>query len=147
MADSVGFAQKWNTFMDKVRPGAQKVGHAFRTVWHVLSAIGTWIYRLRGAFMAVPVIYATLKLAMYNMQNLPEQVGLNLLSTGEFAHTVARGLAVYGPVGITAGCLVLMCFSRRPLYPWVISIFTLVLPLLILMTNNLDALLVLLKLQ
>ncbi len=144
MANSVGFTEKWNAFVDKVRPGTQAVGGVLGKIYSVFHFIFLWIYRLRGLFMAIPVLYAAIKLAMYNGDNLPERVGLNLLSTGEFAQLVDRSAAVYGPLGVTAACLLLMLFSRRSLYPWIISIFTLVLPLLILMTNNLDAFLALL---
>lgn len=101
----------------------------------VLQLTGVWLYRLRKIFMAIPVIWYAMRLASYNMQHLPEQVGLNLQVTGEYAKMIDRNMAVYGPLGITAACLVLMFCSRRARYPWIISIFTLVLPLLILFTN------------
>lgn len=104
-------------------------------VGFVIKQIGVWIFRLRKVFMAVPVIYGAFRLAIYNMQNLPEQVGLNLQATGEFAQYIDRNMAVYGPLGVTAACLLLMFCSRRALHPWVISIFTLVLPVLLLLTN------------
>ena len=46
------------------------------------------------------------------------------------------GLAI--PVAVaalTAVCLLLMFISKKVLYPWLISIFSLVLPILILITN------------
>ena len=85
--------------------------------------------------MAVPVVYAALKLASYNREHLPEQVGINLQSSGEFARMIARDTAVMGPLGLTVACLLLMFCSRKAMYPWAISIFTLVLPLLILVSN------------
>ncbi len=101
----------------------------------VFGAIFTWIYRLRAVFMAAPVVYAALRLAAVNMERLPEQVGLNLQATGEFAQMIDRDLAVYGPLGITAACLLMMFCSRRAFYPWIISIFTLVVPLMLWLTN------------
>ena len=100
----------------------------------LVSFIGSVLFRLRKLVMAVPVVYWALKLASYNRTNLPEQVGINLQSSGEFAQTITRDLAVMGPLGLTAACLLLFC-SRKAMYPWAISIFTLVLPLLILITN------------
>lgn len=128
MENSGNFAEKWNDLKEKLDPGFQKTGY-------VIGQIFVWIYRLRRVFMAIPVILAALKIAAMNMQQLPEQVGLNLQSTGEFAQMVSREYAVYGPLGVTALCLLLMFFSRKPMYPWLISIFTLVLPLLIYLTN------------
>ena len=101
----------------------------------ILKRTCIWIYRLRRIIMAIPVVWYAIKLAKYNLQNLPEQVGLNLQANGEFAQMVSRNSAVYGPLGVTAACLLLMFFSRRARYPWIISIFTLVLPFLILITN------------
>ena len=85
--------------------------------------------------MAIPVVYLAIQIANANMERLPEAVGLNLQSSGEFALMVTREYAVYGPLGITAFCLMLMFFSRKTIFPWVISIFTLVLPYLIYLTN------------
>ena len=101
----------------------------------VVTAIGMIFYRLRKVFLAVPVIYYALKLATYNAEHLPADVGLNLQSSGEFAITIARSLAVMGPMGLTFACLLLMFCSRKVLYPWAISIFTLALPILLLVSN------------
>ena len=101
----------------------------------VINLIGVWLFRLRKFVMAAPVVYAAIRLAAYNAKNLPEQVGLNLQSTGEFAMTISRYLAVVGPLGLTGACLLLMFCSRKAMYPWAISIFTLALPLLLLISN------------
>lgn len=101
----------------------------------VINVIGMVIYRLRKVVLAAPVVYYALKLAAQNMEKLPEAVGLNLQSTGEYAATISRELAVMGPLGLTAGCLLMMFCSRKALYPWAISVFTLVLPLLLLLSN------------
>ncbi len=95
----------------------------------------TVLFRLRKVAMAAPVVYYAVKLASYNMTKLPESVGLNLQSNGTFAITIAKSLAVYGPLGLTVACLLLMFCSRKALYPWAVSIFTLALPLLILFSN------------
>ena len=113
----------------------QKTCKVFRIVGKVLATIGRWIVHLRGIWMAIPVAYAAMKLAMYSRENLPEQVGINLLETGEFAQYISRDTAVTGCLAVTAACLLLMFLSRRALYPWLISIFSLVLPILLLITN------------
>lgn len=94
-----------------------------------------WIWKLRRIFMAIPVIWYAVKFAMENMERLPEQVGLDIQSTGEFARMISRQEAVYWPLGITAFCLLLMFCSKKPVLPWVISMFTLVLPWLIWILN------------
>jgi len=101
----------------------------------LISFVGSVLFRLRKIVLAVPVVYWALKLAAYNRENLPEQVGINLLSSGSFEQMISRDLAIMGPLGLTAACLLLMFCSRTAMYPWAISVFTLTLPLLILITN------------
>ena len=93
------------------------------------------LYRLRKVFLAIPVVYLALKLAVYNLNHLPEQVGVNLQSSGAFANMISRQVAVMTPLGVTAACLVLMFASRKALYPWAVSLFTLLLPILLLISN------------
>ena len=101
----------------------------------IINIIGIWLFRLRKFVMAAPVVYYAFLLANYNRSHLPEQVGINLQSTGEFARMISRDMAVNGPLALTLACLVLMFCSRKAMYSWAISIFTLALPLLILLTN------------
>ena len=107
----------------------------YRRFEQILGKIIMTVYHLRKIFMAAPVAYMALRIAAYNMSHLPEQVGVNLQTTGEFAMQISRYAAVIGPLGITAGCLVMMFFSRKAMYAWAISIFTLALPILLLVSN------------
>lgn len=129
MEKAVGSAEKENSIMDQIRPVMETTGR-------VLGKIFLWIYRLRRFLMAIPVLYFAFRFANENLQLLPEQVGINLLSTGEFAQMISRNAAVYGPLGLTVACLALMFFTRRTLYPWLISWFTLALPWLIRLLNQ-----------
>ena len=113
----------------------EKTLYVFKVIGRVIASICKWIYRLRGFFMAVPVVLAALYLAAQNMARLPEEVGINLLATGEYEYLISRGLAVMAPLVVTGVCLVMMLMSRRTIYPWIISIFSLVLPWLIWITN------------
>ena len=113
----------------------EKKGNALQTTGKVFKNIGIWLFRLRKIFMAIPVVYAALQLADYCRENLPEMVGLDIQASGEFAHLIAREQAVNGCLMVTGACLVLMLFSRRSVYPWIISMFTLILPVLLLMVN------------
>ena len=112
-----------------------KTGHVLKKIGHVLAIIGKWIFRLRGFFMAIPVVLAALYLASRNMAQLPEEVGINLLANGEYQYLISRSLAVMAPLAVTGVCILMMWLSRRTIYPWIISIFSLVLPLLIWLTN------------
>ena len=129
MEKAVGSDKKENSVIAQIRPVAQTVGR-------VTGKIFLWIYRLRRFLMAIPVLYFAFRFANENLVLLPEQVGINLLSTGEFAQMISRNAAVYGPLGLTVACLALMFFTRRTLYPWLISWFTLVLPWLIRLLNQ-----------
>lgn len=104
-------------------------------IWDVLVLIAPWFFQLRKVLLSIPVIGAAIYLARVNWNALPEQVGFSLMANGQYAQMVSREMAVYGPLVITAVCLVLMVCSRRALYPWLISLFTLALPVLILITN------------
>lgn len=101
----------------------------------VINKIGMLLYRLRKVVMAAPVVYYALKIAEYNREHLPEQVGINLQSSGEFAQMISRNFAVMGPLALTAACLALMFCSRKAAYPWAISLFTLALPIVLLISN------------
>ena len=94
-----------------------------------------WVFKLRSIGLALPVAGCAVLLATYNMATLPEQVGIDLQANGEYAQMIGKGVAVMGPLALTAVCLLLMFCSRKVMYPWLISIFSLALPILILITN------------
>ena len=124
-----------NSTVQKWKAVWGKVSHVFKIIEDVIGVICRCIFKLRKFFMAIPVVYLAIQIANANMERLPEVVGLNLQSNGQFALMVTRDYAVYGPMGITAFCLLLMFSSRKTIFPWVISIFTLILPYLIYLTN------------
>lgn len=129
------FLNKLREFWAKTQPARKTTAKVFRVMGNIFRQIGKWIYRLRGVLMAIPVAVGALYLAHYNMENLPEEVGLNLLANGEYSMMVTRDVAVMGPLAVTAVCLLLVFCSRRIIYPWLIAIFSLVLPLVIYFTN------------
>jgi len=107
----------------------------FRKVWNVVYQIGLWIYRFRSILLAIPVIIWALQLARVNYELLPDMVGIGLLSSGGFQYLVAKEVAVYAPLALTALCLLMVCLSKKTIYPWIVSIFSLLLPLIILLIN------------
>ncbi len=106
-----------------------------KTFGAVMKEIGRWIYKLRSVLLAIPVAVCAIILAVRNMAQLPEQVGINLLASGEFQMMIGRPVAVLVPMVVTVFCLLLMFCSRKVLYPWLISLFSLVLPYVLLLTN------------
>ncbi len=126
----------WETFKQKARPVLQMTGHVFRTIGRVLTIIGKWIMRLHKIFLAIPVVYGALRIAVYAREKLPESVGLMLQENGEYAMTLAREAAIQSSMAVTAICLLMMFISRRTIYPWIISIFSLVIPIVLIITNT-----------
>lgn len=127
--------EKWKASREAFSAGFRTAGTVYSKVKYVIGIIIMCLYRIRAVFLAIPVAYYALKLASYNSEHLPEEVGVNLLSNGAFATTISREIAVMGPLAVTAACLVLMFASRKALYPWAVSIFTLILPILLLISN------------
>ena len=100
-----------------------------------LKSILSLIYRLRSVILAIPVAVGAVVLAIYNNARLPEEVGINIQASGEYAEVISRNVAVLGPLAVTAVCLLMVFLSRKVLYPWLISLFSLILPILIYITN------------
>ena len=100
-----------------------------------LKATWKWVYRLRSVILAIPVAACAVILAVHNQARLPASVGINIQASGEYAQMVAKSVAVLGPLAVTAVCLLMVFCSRKVLYPWLISVFSLLLPLLIYITN------------
>lgn len=132
---SSSVSDKWNAFMNRFRSVEEQGGTVYDKIKRVIGIIVMCLYRLRKVFLAAPVVYYALKLAKYNSEHLPEHVGINLQTNGAFADIISRNTAVMGPLMVTAVCLVLMFFSKKALPTWAISVFSLVLPLLILVSN------------
>jgi len=106
----------------------EKVKEYLRIGWQ-------WAYKLRSVILAVPVVVASIVLAIQNLQRLPVFVGINMQASGEYAVMLERSVAVILPLLVTAGCLLMMFLSKKVLYPWLVSVFSLLLPILLWITN------------
>ena len=113
---------------ENARPGLEKTGDA-------LCIVGKCLWWSRKLFLAIPIVWLALYLARMNYNMLPEMVGIDLQTTGAFTRMVTREAAVYGPLAVTAVCLLMMFLSRKTLYPWLICLFSMALPVLVLLTN------------
>ena len=100
-----------------------------------MKSLWKWVYRLRSVVLAIPVAAGAVILALHNMAKLPAEVGINIQSNGEYAQMVGKNVAVMGPLALTAVCLLMVFCSRKVLYPWLISLFSLLLPIFIYVTN------------
>ena len=123
-----GFAENKN--MQTAKELLKKIGI-------VLGLTVKWGFKIRSLVLAIPVFICAGALAIRNAGQLPELVGINILASGEYQWFVSRGVAVLIPFGVTAVCLLMMLCSKKILYPWLISLFSLVLPLVVWLTNNL----------
>lgn len=135
MIDMEQWSAKWNELTQKAQPGISSAGQFCHKTAKVLNLTGVWIWRLRKVIMAIPIIWLSIYIARLNYNMLPDMVGINLQLTGEYARMVSKSLAVYGPLAITGACMLMMMVSRKTLFPWLICLFSLALPMLILFTN------------
>lgn len=130
------FMEKWGRFVTKVTPVVKKTCYWIGLIFTKLEAAFHYVMKFRKVFLALPVGIAAVFLALRNMIKLPVLVGLDLQATGEFSIQLVREVAVLGPMAVTAICLLLMFCSKRTLTPWLVSVFSLVLPVLILFLNT-----------
>ena len=137
------FMDKFYAFWDKIVPVFTAIGRFFRILGESFFKIGLYMYRLRSLLLAAPVAAAALLLALDMRERLPENVEITKITYnpeaadalfGFFelsATTISRDAAVFAPLLITAACLLMMMCSKRTLYPFMISIFSLCLPVVI----------------
>lgn len=117
------------------KPWEQKLLNVMEKIWFVLKLTAKWAYQLRSFVLSIPVVVCAGALAIRNARLLPEYVGINIMADGSYRWLVSRGVAVIAPLSITLLCVVMMLCSKKMTYPWLISVFSLVLPLVIWFTN------------
>ena len=131
----VRFLAFWQRLMDRVRVILSNLRVFFANTAKFLEKIISEVSKLKKIIASVPVAIGAVVLALYNMANLPRVVGLDLLENGSFTYQIPRGLAVFAPLAVTGVCLLLMFCSRRILTPWLVSVVSLLIPVVILVTN------------
>ena len=99
----------------------------------------------------IPVAVVAVIQAMINMERLPNTLEYAMLGLDfEAAQTlfgpvvmnveqISREMAVIGPLVLTAACLLFTIFSKRTLFPWIVSIFTLLIPTLLFLSTQYPA--------
>lgn len=108
------------------KEGGQKLKAFFSKVWFVLKLTVKWAYQLRSLVLSIPVFVCAAALAIRNAQLLP--VYVSVVSIAEKQYLITRGVAVLVPLAVTSICIVLMLCSKKMLYPWLVSVLSLVLP-------------------
>jgi hypothetical protein len=126
----------WYDFLDRIAPFTDFFGGVMRDVGEVFATIGKFLSKTKKIFLSVPVGWVAVMLAIYNQTNLPAVVGFDLQANGDFGIQIVRELAVFGPLMITGLCILLTVCSKRILTPWLVSVFSLALPVVILVMNT-----------
>ena len=130
------FMVKWNDFTENVRPYISKVKEVTTPIAQKVSFVWKYIMKFKKLFLCVPIAVFALILALRNLFSLPALVGIILAANGEFSFEMLREIAVIVPLLVTGLCLLFVFMSKRTLTPWLISVFSLVLPIWILFINT-----------
>ena len=98
------------------------------------SATGKWTYKLRAFVLAISIVVIAVILAVSNMATLPAAVAIGLpnIVNGILVFQevlVSKILAVFIPLLVTAFCLLMMFLSKRISFPFLVSLFSLILPI------------------
>ena len=125
----------WDRLCAWAKPVNEKVGGFFKAAGDILYRIWRVICNLRKVIAAIPVGAGAIVLALYNQTHLPAVVGIGMQNDAAFRFLVGRSIAVLGPLAITALCLLLMILSKKILTPWLVSLFSLAVPVILLLTN------------
>ncbi len=133
------FMTKWERFRRNALPTVDKAKEITKVVADRVIFAWNYVTKFKKLFLAAPVAVMALILALMNLFKLPALVGLGLQGNGEFSLEIIREVAVIVPLVVTAICLMLMFASKRTLTPWMVSVFSLLLPLMILFTNTFPA--------
>ena len=140
--------EKWNWLVGKVRPVWNVIKKIFSVIDTIFRVIWKTIYGLRGILISAPVAAAALVVAAWGREKLPEVVeithvvidrdaedallGLFVMTTEQ----ITRDVALFVPLVLTGFCLVMTILSKKTLYPWLISVFTLCLPIVMYFLNT-----------
>lgn len=139
---------KWEEFINTPRPVIEKIGKGARKTGLFLTKLWHYLFLFRGIILSAPVATAAVILATKCNTDLPETVTVTLpgiAMRGENSlfgflvyqtQFIPRASAVMVPLVLTAACLLLTMCSKRMLYPWLISLLTLSVPLFLLLTNG-----------
>ena len=125
----------FHRYWDKAQPFLQKTGAVFSAIGRAFRKTGRFIFLIRKLLLAVPVVLGAFYVVQYTKERLPSQVGLLIQESGAYTYVIDQDVAITGCIAVTAACMLMMFLSRRTVYPWLISLFSLVLPLLLLLTN------------
>ena len=133
------FKEKWAGVLERTRPAREKA----KEIWDIVSVktayAWNYVMKFKKLFLCIPVAVFAIILAIRNLFSLPALVGITLAANGDFSFEMIREIAVLAPLLVTGLCLLFVFMSKRTLTPWLVSVFSLVLPLWILFINTFPA--------
>lgn len=127
--------------MDKIKAFFQNIGNGLKAFWGATAPfrgfcrkVWKWAYNLRNILLTVPVAVLAVIIAIVNMAKLPDSIMIScpIVRDGILIIQdimISKLLAVFAPLAITAFCILMVIASKRMVYPWLISVFSLALPL------------------
>ncbi len=128
-------AKEKKKFSKRVENSLEGFGQGICTAFFGVGKGARYAAKFKKIWLAIPVVAGAIFSVIFVAAKLPRYVGINLLATGDYSFVVTREIAVMGSLAITALCLLLMFWSKRTLFPWLVSIFSLTIPYLILLIN------------
>lgn len=129
----------WEQFCKKTEPIVARIQQFFGEVKRVWAIVWDFVRRMKKVVLAAPIAFFALVIGIYNLARLPAIVGVFLQESGEYLYQIPKEVAVLSPIALTAICLLLMFCSKRTLTPWLVSLFSLAVPIVILITNVLPS--------
>lgn len=123
------FRKKHESTFLKIEDRANRFADKCLVAWDYMS-------KNKKLVLSAPIAVIAVILAIINLFSLPALVGIGMEGNGDYAFQMIREVAVIAPLLITAVCLLLMFASKRTLTPWMVSLFSLLLPIMILLTNT-----------
>lgn len=119
----------------KLKPGIDKKAEAFDRFSKKLLEQWKVVEKFKKLLLSVPVAAMAIILAVVNLFELPALVDLGITDGGGEAIEIYREFAVLGPLTLTILSLLMVFASKRTLTPWMVSVFSLLLPIVLLLTN------------
>ena len=126
---------KLMSFWKEIEPTISDLLRSFDRVSHKILESWKVVEKFKKFVLAVPVGVTAVMLAVVNLFKLPALLGFGLQSNGEYYLEVIRELAVLGPLFLTFFCLLMLFLSKRTLTPWLVSVFSLLLPIVLFITT------------
>ena len=134
--NSTGNLHRKRRYRKRSNRSAGNVYASSANIWENICALCRCAYRLRRILLSALVAVAAVIIAIFNLFSLPRMVGVGIQLSGEYTFMLWRGFAVIGPLMLTAFCIYLIFKTREILYTWLISVFSLVVPVMLYLTKE-----------